>query len=1106
MSVPTHSSCSSVALGRRFLSSVVVLAGLLGAATSCGDHTATGPTVSGTAVASLTASAGMAQGDTVGRRLAKPLTVLALSDAGAPVSGVEVGFTVTAGAGTLDHARVTTTSDGTARVFWTLGTVAGKQAVTALVTGGTASVVFQATAESGAPATLVKVGGDQTGPTNALLVKPLQVRAADLYNNPVSKVRVFWIVDAGAGAADPETLTDSLGVATTHWRTGDTKGFLHVSARAAGLPDVVLNGSIVSPSDLVADSVTLVAGDNQTATAHASPLAPYTVRVTSRDGYPVQNVPVTWSVRSGGGRVLPQSVLTNSDGMATTVVEFGTTAGLQRVVATVAGLTDSIVFHGTALSSPAAELIRVSGDNQTGVVMGALADTLVAQVRDVYGNPIAGYAVTWSVTAGGGVLSRTSSLTDIAGRAATAWTLGRTAGYQTVEAKAGTLTGSPTVFTALGTPAVGTGAFKIVVVSGDQQRSTVSSPLASPLVVKVTDQYDNPLPGVTVAWACTTCQPGAQVAGTTGTTDLAGTASATMTLGAAGSNTVTATVGTSTSAVATFTEVAVSATLAIWSGDQQTGPVSVALPAPYVVRVTDAQGTPVAGARVTFTVTQGNGTVGTTSTTSALTGVNGTAQTTHTLRSTMGPDVVTAAVSGGGSVQFTANPTGPGGETRLVAVSGNNQTGAANTALATPFVVRVIGATGTPVANVMVHWRLTSSTGQISNPDSVKSDVNGLASTTATLPQAPIGTTISVTASIAALSTPVTFTATVGRSADPARLQKVGGDGQGGAAGSTLVDPLQVLVTDASGAVLPGVVVDWSFAAAQGGGVSASTSVTDAQGVAHVSRTLGTTLGAYTTTASLPGFASVPTVTFTSTATTSNSSATVEIFSGDSLTSMVGTNTVDTLRVIVLDANRNPVQGAAVTWAVAQGSARLAADGSGSVGTSTTSRSDGVGRAVVLVRTGNTEGASQITATVPGSTAATFFYRTSGVPNAIVMDASTDGQTMPVSTLDTKYTTPLPLRVTVRDAQGYAVRGANVLFSASSSGGTGVNGGLWDVDAAGAPKSGAGAQPTLSQTTDRAGHALAYRAAALSAGTAPTVVSVPTIPSVSTVHFTTFVK
>jgi hypothetical protein len=90
------------------------------------------------------------------------------------------------------------------------------------------------------------------------------------------------------------------------------------------------------------------------------------------------------------------------------------------------------------------------------------------------------------------------------------------------------------------------------------------------------------------------------------------------------------------------------------------------------------------------------------------------------------------------------------------------------------------------------------------------------------------------------------------------RIAPVAGDQQSGVVGTMLSSPLSVKVTTDSGNPVEGVTVNW--AAANGGSVSTSTSVTDAEGVANVLRTLGPNPGPCATQAEAPGLSGSPVI------------------------------------------------------------------------------------------------------------------------------------------------------------------------------------------------------------------------------------------------------
>ncbi len=91
----------------------------------------------------------------------------------------------------------------------------------------------------------------------------------------------------------------------------------------------------------------------------------------------------------------------------------------------------------------------VSGNTQSGTRGTALANPVIVRVVDQNGNAFAGATVTFAVASGGGTISPTTTTTGTNGQAQATWTLGSTAGANTITATAGSLT--PVTFTATGT-------------------------------------------------------------------------------------------------------------------------------------------------------------------------------------------------------------------------------------------------------------------------------------------------------------------------------------------------------------------------------------------------------------------------------------------------------------------------------------------------------------------------------------------------------------------------------------------------------------------------------------------------------------------------------
>ena len=196
-------------------------------------------------------------------------------------------------------------------------------------------------------------------------------------------------------------------------------------------------------------------------------------------------------------------------------------------------------------------LTQVSGDRQEGLAGAQLAEPFVVSVVDQDGSPLAG-AVTFSVTAGGGMLSSTTdanpctiasstssatATTDANGQAATRLTLGSDLGTNTVEATVEGL--EPVTFTA--TAAEQAMPHSLTKVCGDSQEGMASEQLAESLVVLVSDENGAAMAGVVVSFTVTA--GGGTLSAATATTDANGRAATRLTLGSdAGTNTVSATV------------------------------------------------------------------------------------------------------------------------------------------------------------------------------------------------------------------------------------------------------------------------------------------------------------------------------------------------------------------------------------------------------------------------------------------------------------------------------------------------------------------------------------------------------------------------------------
>ena len=200
-------------------------------------------------------------------------------------------------------------------------------------------------------------------------------------------------------------------------------------------------------------------------------------------------------------------------------------------------------------------------------------------------------------------------------------------------------------------------------ISGDNQEGSPAQALANPFVIEAHDGTGIPLVGVSVRFTVLT--GGGSLSAPAPNTDSDGLAASTLTLGrGAGTNTVRASVG-GISKTLVFTAEGISSapslpvptTLAIISGNNQSGVIGGMLASPFVVEVQDGNGDPSVGIAVTFAVTTGGGSLNPETT---VTRPDGRAASTLTLGWSTGTNSVQVSAEGvSQTVTFNATAQDP---------------------------------------------------------------------------------------------------------------------------------------------------------------------------------------------------------------------------------------------------------------------------------------------------------------------------------------------------------------------------------------------------------------------------------------------------------------
>lgn len=208
----------------------------------------------------------------------------------------------------------------------------------------TTSVQVQRTAQT-QPFIKTFSGDNQSGRIGTQLAAPLVVAVTDGSGRPVANQPVIFqvtqnnglIANGGAGAVTLTGNTDVNGQAKVTWTLGTRAGAGNnqVQATALGYAGTALFTASGVPSN--AAQIVVDSGNEQTG-ALGQPLTfPFVAVVIDSGNNRVSNVPVTFTVKAGGGNIgssVSSTVNTDSDGRAQALLTLGTDPGQDNNVVT----------------------------------------------------------------------------------------------------------------------------------------------------------------------------------------------------------------------------------------------------------------------------------------------------------------------------------------------------------------------------------------------------------------------------------------------------------------------------------------------------------------------------------------------------------------------------------------------------------------------------------------------------------------------------------------------------------------------------------------------------------------------------------------------------
>ena len=401
--------------------------------------------------------------------------------------------------------------------------------------------------------------------------------------------------------------------------------------------------------------------------------------------------------------------------------------------------------------------------------------------------------------------------------------------------------------------------------------------------------------------------------------------------------------------------------LTIVSGDAQSAPPGTAL-APLVVRYSSESG-PIADAPVLWELLEGTATLGETAT---KTDADGRSQIDVSLGATPGP-VHIRATAGSSSVVFGLTVTGD--TLTLHVVSGSGQSGPIGSVADLPLLVEARNGAGEARVGQPIFWEVASGNAALDS-EQTSTDSDGRSSVVLTYGDAP-GPIVVLAYFAGQRDAGVSFDL----DAVLPNLHLVSGDGQTGAAGTPLAQDFVVELVLPSGRAkaLSGVNVHWQVLDG-GGSLDAASTLTDADGRAHVRLTLGPAAGLNRVSASLSGG---DPVLFGATAELAGDN-TLEIVSGNGQNLPTQAASAP-LVVVVRDAGGQPVAGAQVHWSADNAELQASSSTSGADG-----RASNVAHIVL-------PGAATVSATLDDSDASASFVINGGVANIGGLDPTEEG-------------------------------------------------------------------------------------------------------------------
>lgn len=212
-----------------------------------------------------------------------------------------------------------------------------------------------------------------------------------------------------------------------------------------------------------------------------------TFAVLSEAGDPISGVPVKVAVTAGGGTLMGAPAVSGAEYISIGSWTLGEAAGLNEVTITVDGL-DPVKIVATAEAGPPAGILALSTTTLSGTVGELQREPITARIQDAFGNPVSNVKADLAVSRGS--IGSDHVYSDAAGIVTVSdWIFGTIAEAHTLTIQVGA---SSLVFTSDVKPGP---PVRLSVSDGDHQSAFGGTPVPSPIVLGLVDQYGNPVAG-----------------------------------------------------------------------------------------------------------------------------------------------------------------------------------------------------------------------------------------------------------------------------------------------------------------------------------------------------------------------------------------------------------------------------------------------------------------------------------------------------------------------------------------------------------------------------------------------------------------------------------